>query len=229
MRLAWNIRGASGVRSAASPFNRSEFAAVPVIYRALLIAALFSLVGCSTARESEPGRTATEQLLFSVAAERAVDQLALDIPADTKVFVDPAYIEGTDSKYLLSTIRNRVLRRGAALVDSKDQADLVLEPRIGAISIDRGDTLVGTPDFNVPIPLAGDVPFPELALYKRDTQQGVIKVAAMSYDSKTGKLIQDVSPVYGFSHKIKWVALLFFSWTRNDLVPEPAKETWVAN
>lgn len=200
-----------------------------MIDRTLLIVALLSLVGCSTARESEPGRTATEQLLFSVAAERAANQLALNIPADTKVFVDPAYTEGTDSKYLLSTIRNRVLRRGAALVDSKAEADLVLEPRVGAISIDRGETLVGTPHFGIPIPLAGDLPFPELALYKRDTQQGVIKVAATSYDSKTGKLIQDLSPVYGFSHRSEWVALLLFSWTRNDLMPDPAKETWVGD
>jgi hypothetical protein len=200
-----------------------------MICRAVLIAALFAVAGCSTARESEPGRTATEQLLFSVAVERAVDQLALDVPADTKVFVDPAYIEGTDSKYLLGTIRSRVLQRGAALVDSKAQADLVLEPRVGAISIDRGEMLVGTPQFNFPIPLAGDVPFPQLALYKSDTQQGVIKVAAMSYDSKTGKLVQDMSPVYGFSHRTDWVALLLFSWSTNDLMPDSAEDTWVGD
>jgi len=198
-----------------------------MLRRALWIVALLSLAGCSTARESQPGRTATEQLLFSTAAERAVDQLPLSIAAETKVFVDPAYIEGTDSKYLLSTIRNRVLRRGAALVDNKGQADLVFEPRIGAISIDRGETLVGTPHFGIPIPLAGDIPFPQLALYKEDTQQGVIKVAATSYDSRTGKLVQDLDPVYGFSHKSEWVALLLFSWTRNDLMPDAEKQTWV--
>ncbi|HEX2113077.1 MAG TPA: DUF6655 family protein [Alphaproteobacteria bacterium] len=196
---------------------------------ALLIAATLALVGCSTARETEPGRTATEQLLFSVAAERAVDQLALSIPADTKVFVDPAYVEGTDSKYLLSTIRSRVLKRGAALVDSKGQSDLVLEPRVGAISIDRGELLIGTPRFGIPVPLAGDIMFPQLALYKSDTQQGVIKVAATSYDSKTGKLVQDLSPVYGFSHKSEWIILLLIAWSGNDLMPEPEKETWVGN
>jgi hypothetical protein len=194
-----------------------------------LIAATLALAGCSSARESEPGRTATEQLLFSVAAERAVDRLALDIPAETKVFVDPAFIEGTDSKYLLSTLRNRVLQRGAALVDNKSQADMVLEPRIGAISIDRGETLVGTPKFDVPVPLAGDITFPQLALYKSDTQQGVIKVAATSYDSRTGKLIQDLDPVYGFSHKTERVVLLLFSWSGNDLMPAPAQESWVGD
>ena len=195
--------------------------------RVVLIAATAALAACSSARESEPGRTATEQLLFSVAAERAVDQLTLDIPVDAKVFVDPAYVEGTDSKYLLSTIRNRVLQRGAALVDGKDRADIVLEPRIGAISVDRGQTLVGTPRFDIPIPAAGDMTFPQLAIFKSDTQQGVIKVAATSYDPKSGKLIQDLDPVYGFSHKTEKVALFLFSWSANDLMPTPEKEIWV--
>ncbi len=201
-----------------------------MICRTISISAvLLGLAACSGSRETEPGRTATEQLLFSVAAERAADQLGLAIPAETKVFIDPGYIEGTDSKYLLSTIRDRVLRQGAALVDDKGSADLVVEPRIGAISIDRAKTTVGTNSFDVPIPLAGDLTVPDIALYKRDTQQGVIKVAATTYDSKTGKLVQSLDPVYGFSHKTAFGALLFFSWERNDLMPDAEKEEWVNN
>ena len=195
--------------------------------KATLAAALLSLAACSGTRETEPGRTATEQLLFSVAAERAADKLALAIPPDTKVFVDPAYVEGTDSKYLLSTIRDRVLRHGAALVDNKAQSDLVVEPRVGAISIDREKTTVGTSKFDLPIPLAGDVTVPDIALYKRDTQQGVIKVAATTYDSKSGRLVQSLDPVYGFSNKTDWGALLLFSWETNDLMPEGRGSDWV--
>jgi hypothetical protein len=188
---------------------------------------LLGLAACSGARESEPGRTATEQLLFSVAAERAANQLALAMPPDTKVFIDAAYVEGTDSKYLVSSIRDRVLRHGAALVDNKAQADVVIEPRIGAISIDRDKTTLGTNKFNLPIPLAGNVQVPDIALYKRDTQQGVIKVAATTYHSKTGKLIQSLDPVYGFSNKTEWGALLLFSWDSNDLMPDGEKHEWV--
>jgi hypothetical protein len=201
-----------------------------MIRKALPAAAmLVALAACSGARETEPGRTATEQLLFSTAAERAADQLALAIPAETKVFVDPAYVEGIDSKYLLSTIRDRVLRHGAALVDSKAQADLVVEPRIGAISIDRNKSTLGTNKFDVPVPLAGALHVPDIAFYKRDTQQGVIKVAATTYDSKTGKLIQSLDPVYGFSNKTEWGALLFFSWDTNDLMPEGEQHEWVGD
>lgn len=199
------------------------------IFRSLVLPAalLLLLAGCSTQRETEPGRTATEQLLFSTAAERAADQLVFQLPEGTKVFVDGSYVEGTDSKYLLSTIRDRVLRRGNDLVDSKIAADIVIEPRVGAISIDRDKTLVGTPEFGIPVPLAGPIEFPEIAFFKRDTRQGVIKVAATAYNARTGLLIQSLDPVYGFSHKKEWVFLVFFSWDTNDLIPEPDRQNWV--
>jgi hypothetical protein len=144
-----------------------------------------------------------------------------------KVFVDAAYVEGMDSKYLLGAIRDRILRNGGALVDDKAKAELVLEPRVGAISVDRKITRVGTPDFDIPVPMAGEFPFPEITFFKRDKQQGVIKIAATSYDPKTGALIQSIAPVYGFSHKTQWGALLFFFWGTNDLMPEGQGEEWV--
>lgn len=191
------------------------------------IALLLALTACTSVRETEPARTATEQLLFSTAAERAADKLAFNMVEGTKVFVDPTYVDGTDSKYLLSTIRDRVMRRGGDIVDEKAKAEIVIEPRVGAISIDRQKRLFGIPDFGIPIPLAGEVDVPEIALFKRDTRQGVIKVAATHYNAKTGLLIQSLDPVYGFSHKTDWAFLIFFSWESNDLMPAPENEEWV--
>jgi hypothetical protein len=185
------------------------------------------LAACSSMRESEPERTATEQLLFSTAAERAADKLAFNIPLGTKVFVDASYVEGVDSKYLISALRDRILRRGGELVASRDAADIVIEPRVGAISLDRKKTLFGIPDYGIPIPLAGEVNTPEIALFKRDKRQGVIKVAATNYNAKTGKLIESLEPVYGFSHRTEWAALVLFNWESNDLVPEPENDNWV--
>lgn len=193
----------------------------------LAVVLLLGLAACSTVRETEPGRTATEQLMFSTAADRAADQLAFILPEGARVFVDASYAEGTDSKYLLGAIRDRILLKGANLVNDRGQADIVIEPRIGAMSIDRNKTLYGTPDFGIPLPLTGDLRIPEMALFKRDVRQAVIKVAATGYDAKTGKLTQSIDPVYGFAYKTDWVALLFFSWSRNDLVPEPARREWI--
>jgi hypothetical protein len=188
---------------------------------------LLALCACSELRESQPGRTATEQLLFSTAVDRVCDQLALQVPAQSKVFVDAAYVEGTDSKYLVATLRDRILRHGGHLVAARDQADLVFEPRVGALSVDRKETLVGIPSFPIPIPLAGDFNFPELALFKRDRQQGVVKLALTSYDARTGELRESLAPVYGFSHHTDWVVMLLFGWQSNDLMPDPDNDGWV--
>jgi len=193
----------------------------PVLLSASL---LLFLTACSSQRESAPQRTATEQLLFSAAADRAADKLAFNLAEGTKVFVDATYAEGTDSKYLLSAIRDRIMRKGIDLLDKREEAEVVIEPRIGAISVDADKTLFGIPA--IPVPLVG-VEVPELALFKRSHQQGVIKIAATSYNPKTGLLIQSLDPVYGFSNHKEWTALIFFSWRTNDVMPEPDRQQWI--
>ncbi len=177
--------------------------------------------------ESQPARTATEQLLFSTAAERVCDKLALQIPENSKVFVDASYVEGIDSNYLVAALRDRILRAGGLLVATRDDADLVFEPRVGAYSLDRKRSLIGLPSIPIPIPLAGDLTIPELALYKRDRQQGVVKLALTTYDARTGALRQSLDPVYGFSQKTDWVVLLVVDWHTNDLMPDPDNDAWV--
>jgi len=200
----------------------------PVLSAALLLLLPLALAACSSVRETEPDHTATEQLLFSTAADRAAAKLALTVPQGGKVFVDAGATDGSpQAKYLLSAIRDQVLRQGGLLVDDKKAADMAVEPRIGAMSVDRNKTLYGIPDYGIPIPLAGQLKTPEIALYKRDTQQGVIKLAVTSYDPKTGALIQAVDPVYGFAQTTERAVLIFFYWTRNDLMPGDAGTAWV--
>ncbi|MBL28667.1 MAG: hypothetical protein CMM50_14065 [Rhodospirillaceae bacterium] len=194
---------------------------------ATAILVLLSVSGCVELRESQPDRTATEQLLFSTAADRVCEALSLRIPPDSRVYVDSRFVEGTDSKYLVATLRDRILRNGGNLVGSREEADLVFEPRVGAMSVDRETTLVGLPSFPVPIPLIGNVEFPELALFKRDRQQGVIKLALTSYDATTGALHQSIDPVYGFSQRTDWLVLVILGWQDNDLMPEPTDDRWV--
>lgn len=195
---------------------------------AVVLVLLLPLLGaCSQLRETQPARTATEQLLFSSAIDRVCDLLAIDLPTGSKVFVDAGFVEGTDSRYLVASLRDRILRRGGNLVAARDQADLVFEPRVGALSIDRKETLVGIPSIPIPIPLAGDLNLPELALFKRDRRQGVVKLALTTYDAKTGALRSSQEPVYGFSQQTDMTVLLFISWDENDLMPHPENDAWV--
>jgi hypothetical protein len=162
-----------------------------------------------------------EQLLISTAAERAAEKLALATPAHSRVFVESANFEGTDSKYAIGTIRTTLLKQGMHLVDDKKTADIIIEPRAGALSIDRDNFLIGIPEFSVPIPLSSTpVTIPQIALYATDEQKGTAKFAITSYDTKAGSLVAAQDPQYGFSYNTKTTVLIFISWTSDDVLPD---------
>ncbi|MPY69291.1 MAG: hypothetical protein GEU92_04320 [Alphaproteobacteria bacterium] len=191
---------------------------------AIVVLAALALGGCTSAKESDPARTATEQLLISSAADRAAQRLNLGIPPGTKVFVDAANFEGTDGKYAVGAIRDRFLRAGMALVAERKDAAAVVEIRSGALSVDREEFLIGIPDFVIPIPLAGEFTFPEIALYKDAKRRAIAKFAAVGYGAGNGRLISSTAEQYGFSHKTEKTILLFLSWERTDAVPKEQPE-----
>jgi hypothetical protein len=182
---------------------------------------MLALAACSTHVESNPPRTANEQMLISTAADRAADQLQMGIKPGSRIFVDASNFEGTDSKYALGAIRTAMLKQGGALVDDRKSADLVVEPRAGALSTNQDSFLVGIPSISVPIPLtANSLSLPELAIYKKATQEGVAKFAATSYTAKDGHLTTALDPQYGFSHSDEYVVMFVISWRENDAFPD---------
>jgi hypothetical protein len=186
---------------------------------------LLTLSNCTTTVESNPARTATEQMLLSTASDRAAENLAPEIPKGKKVFVDNTNFEGTDSKYAIASIRSHLLARGIHLVEDKKTADVIIETRAGALSTDRRTFIVGIPQFNLPIPLASaPLAFPEIALYGTDEQKGVAKFAYAAYDAKTRTLVAIQEPQYGFSRNTKKTVLLFISWMDTDYMPKDAEK-----
>ncbi len=197
---------------------------------ALLVVVLIA-GACSTTRDTLPARAATEQLLLSAAVDRAARQLTLAIPRDMKVYVDSQYVEGYDSKYATGAIRDSLLKQGVRLINTRSDADAIVEARVGALSIDERRRLLGIPDTELPVPLAGQLRLPEIALFKKHQWKGVAKLAVTAYDAKTGLLIDSSGPQYGASDKTDWVFLLFISTTTDTLRPEedegpPEEESW---
>jgi hypothetical protein len=178
------------------------------------------LLACSMVRESNPPRTATEQLLIASAAERAAEQLASQIPKGQRIFVDTTYFEGTDSKYAIGAVRNHLLRSGARLVPDKANSDVVLEVRAGALSMDERQVLVGIPSFDLPIPLAGVLKVPEIALFSKRRREGVAMFAAAAYRPQDGSPAASAEPKLGYAHETGWRVLIFIGWKTRDYLPE---------
>lgn len=194
---------------------------------AIAVAAALLLAGCTSSRETSPERTATEQLLISTAADRAAEQVTLALPRGAKVYVDSSNLDREDGRYAVAAMRVRLLELGAGLVADRRLADIVVEVRSGALSTDENKTLVGIPGFDIPVPLGpSGLRFPEIALFKRDTRQGVARLAAVGYDARTGELISASEPRFGFAHRTSWAFLILASWTTDDIKPSEEEDVF---
>ncbi len=189
---------------------------------ATLSAALL-LCGCADSIMTNPPRSATEQLLLSTAADRAINVAPLTIFAQKKVFVDGTYFEGYDSKYVLGAIRDALSRSGALLVGAATNSDIIVEARSGGLSIDSSSSLVGIPNLPVPIPFAGTLQIPELALYKSSRQNSIAKLALLAYSRESGEHYFSSGPMLGKSYNTYYKLLFLIQWTSTD-IPEKKKK-----
>jgi hypothetical protein len=164
---------------------------------ALVLSILLS--GCATVRESYPSRTATEQMLISEATEDAARQLVVAIPANRLCYLDTTNFEGVDAKYAVSAIRQQLMIKGLAVIESRERADTIIEIRAGALSIDSKGRSLSIPGLK----LNGILPiFNEplsITQMSKKTDQGIAKFSAFAYDKATGRLIVVAQTVEGRS------------------------------
>lgn len=186
--------------------------------------------GCATPVETRPGRTATEQLLVSHAAERAAKQLALPIPAGAAVFLDTVNFIGEGADYAQSAVREGLLSRGATLALSREKADIIVEIRMGALSIDQISRVLGVPSLQLPISSTFTVvTIPELSIYSRKDRTGVAEFSAFAYDARTGRPIAVEVRAAGTTTMRSHKLLMILPWGEQEVRPGDASldsEPW---
>jgi hypothetical protein len=162
-----------------------------------LLCSFCCLVGCGTTKH----HTATEQLLMSDAVDATIAKLDFTPLSYRKVFLDTTYINKPtfagqsliiDSNYMLSSLRQQMTAVGVLLVETRDDAELIAEPRIGALGIDGHDVVYGLPASNsianASAAVAGTPllpPIPEISVARREDKVGAAKVAVFAYHKDT--------------------------------------------
>lgn len=185
---------------------------------------LLALAGCSTEVTTNPARSVTEQLLISTAADRAINSVSLTQVLHQKVFVDGTYFDSYDSKYVIGAIRDALSRAGAKLVSAASNSDIIVEARSGGLSIDNGSTLIGIAQTGLPIPLAGTLNIPELALYKATRQKSIAKLALLAYSTHTLDHVFSTGPMVGKSYNTNYKLLFIIQWTATDIPQKKRKK-----
>jgi hypothetical protein len=186
----------------------------------IVLAVCSLLAGCASTTETNPSRTATEQLLIARAADKAVEGLRLPVPDGTRVFVDDAFFRAENASYAVSAIRNALSSAGYALANDRTSADVVFELRAGALSLEQMRRVVGLPALAVPINDSFNVvSIPELSIYSRRDRVGVAEFSGFVYDGKTGAPLGAVTPMIGEyrvrSHKV----LMVIAWGQQSAEP----------
>ena len=179
--------------------------------------------GCSQTRLTHPKRSAVEQLLISTAADRAWDAAHAEVFAGKKVYVDSAYFESEDKLYALGALRDALSSNGALLMAKAEDAEIIVEPRSGALSIDSNDSLLGIPKLPVPIPFTGVVESPELALMKAERQFSTAKFAFVAFENQSRAHFASSGPLVGKAN-IKYYRILGLIRFTRTTIPEKQRQ-----
>ena len=168
--------------------------AAPVSSAILFGVCLFTLAtlqGCGTVKMSGTARTGTEQLLLTNAWDSALARVDFRPLAGVPVYLDATNVAAVDQGWVVSSLRQAMLTQGVLLRTKAEQAQWIVEARVGAYGTDAYSALVGLPQTTVPPTLPG-VPagtIPEFSLLKKSHQEGIAKLALFAYDRASGQLV----------------------------------------
>ncbi len=151
------------------------------MHRLFLLAALAATVGCTSTSTTNTARSAKEQMLISNAVDQSLNKVDFTPFTNRTVFLDDKYIDGVDKNYVIASIRHRLMRAGAKVVKTADEAELIVEARTGAIGTHSADSFVGVPEITLP----GMMSLPEMRLLEKKNQKGIAKIGLVAYDAKT--------------------------------------------
>jgi hypothetical protein len=158
---------------------------------AVLTAAALSASGCGTVKQTGTARTGTEQLLLTNAWDRAVQKVDFRPLTGVPVFLDTANVTAVDQGWVVSSLRQAMLTQGVLLRQKAEQAQFIVEARVGAYGTDSYNWMFGIPQTTIPQTITG-MPagtIPEMSFAKSSDQHAVAKLALFAYDRSSGQLV----------------------------------------
>jgi len=146
---------------------------------------------------------ATEQLIAGDAVDRTISQIDFRVLIGKKVYLDTQYVNKTvpgvgfvTSEYIISSLRQKMMCDGLLLEEKADEADFIVEMRIGALGADGHEIIYGMPANNylniaasvaptAPVAAATAPSMPEISFAKKNDQMAAAKIALFAYNRRT--------------------------------------------
>jgi hypothetical protein len=146
------LRRLSAAEDADGKKRETQASKMQIMVRRLLIAIYLSFLavvvsGCGTTK----GQVATEQMVVSDAVDRSVASINFRRLAGKRVYLDTQYMKSVkgpgfvNSDYIVSSLRQQMVAAGCRLEEKPDEADYIVEARVGALGTDQHDVTYGIP------------------------------------------------------------------------------------
>lgn len=150
--------------------------------------------GCGTTNQ----RTGTEQMLMSDAVDMSISRIDFRPLAGRKAYLDTTYIRPAqttqlvNADYVISGLRQALFAAHCSLVENQEDAEVIIEPRLGTLATNGHDVVYGIPQTNALAQASATLsgapllpPLPELSVGRSHSQFGLAKVAIFAYDKNT--------------------------------------------
>jgi hypothetical protein len=141
---------------------------------------------------------ATDQLLLSDAVDRSVAHIDFSPLSGEKVYLDTQFIRSVkdnvfvNADYIISSLRQQMVQAGCLLQDARDDAQYVVEARVGTLGRDAHDVNFGIPSNNAlsaAATLVTNAPvvpsIPEISLARKTDDSAAAKIAVFAYHRET--------------------------------------------
>ncbi|MCA8994514.1 MAG: hypothetical protein KDA88_21225 [Planctomycetaceae bacterium] len=168
----------------------------------LACAVLMALcTGCGTTKQHE----ATQQLMASDAVDTAIARIDFTPLEGQTVYFDTNYIKNykgvgfVNAEYVISSLRQQMFAAGLKVREAKDEADYIIEGRVGALGENDHEVVYGMPatsSLNAAtsavaatsgIPIVPTIP--EISIARRNDQAATAKIGVFAYHRESGERV----------------------------------------
>jgi len=179
---------------------------------------LMFAAGCSmpTKRPIKP-RTPIEQLLISEAIQGAMKDLAMDMERPgAKIYLDTTGLTD-EQEFLAQVLRGWLGQQGFETFHKEGEADYRVLLVVQSLGTQQAIRFFGMPAARSAwLPIA----LPELALYKKNREEGYARFYFDIFDAKTGNYLRSTREYEGLAVHTKYTYLLAFDHEVSDLEDE---------
>ena len=175
----------------------------------LALGTLF-ILGCSSPRTSDTGRTAVEQFLISTVVENGIGYADFTPYKGKKIFIEYDYLAPqVDKPYVQGTFEMHLAQQGLQVCRDAKAADYIVQILCGVLATDANSIMIGTPTLPIPIPDTSiSVAIPEIPLFKKLTRSGYGRFAFNILNAKDRTPVKVIKGIEASTSYTNWTILL---------------------